>query len=65
MIETIIILGVEMPMSEARELWFALSDVFGMRDTDTFWNTIPYDAQPHVMDLFCPCNDCITYKSVA
>jgi hypothetical protein len=65
MIETIMILGTEMPIGEARELWFALGEVFGMKDTGTFWNTIPADTQPQTMDLFCPCNDCALFEDVA
>ena len=64
MIETVLILGTEMPIGEARELWFALGEVFGMRATETYWNTIPEDSQPATVALLCPCGNCTTWEDV-
>lgn len=59
-VEYITILGIEYTMDEARNLWFALSDVFGMQNVTTCWNLIPEDTQGTVMNLLCPCSACVS-----
>ena len=56
--ELVCVMGKEMTMDEARNLWFALSKVFGPGDPKTYWNLIPDENQGKTMGLFCPCPGC-------
>ena len=58
MMQTVTILGTEMPINEARATWYALSEVFGMSSTAGYWNLIPDEDQGNTMALLCPCPDC-------
>ena len=65
MSEFITILGSEMPMNEARNLWFALREVFEVHTIDGFWSMIPDEHKGETIALFCPCNDCLLFKDAA
>jgi hypothetical protein len=58
MSELVTILGKVYTMDEARDLWFALGEIFGMGSTMGCWNLVPAEDQAGTMKSFCPCEDC-------
>ena len=61
-VEYITVLGTEYRMDDARDLWYALGEIFGINATEGFWNLIPDEDRRTTMDLFCPCTDCGLFK---
>ena len=62
-IEYVTVLGIEYTMDDARKLWYALGEIFGINTTEGFWNIIPEEDRRKTMALFCPCKDCGLFQA--
>jgi len=56
MVEYVTVLGMEYTMDDARNLWLALSEIFGISDSG-----ISDENMSSAAALMCPCTECGLY----
>ena len=63
MVEYVTVLGMEYTMDDARDMWFALGEIFGMNSSIGCWNLIPDENKGATVALLCPCTECDLYNA--